>query len=418
MQVISFICLFFLLISNQLFAQVYKTQAISSEIHTISVNKQGDWLQLPVIDINSDEYIELSFDRMGDNSTNRLRYKVIHCNADWTQSSLSDIEYIDGFNDNSVDDYALSVNTTFEYTNFKLALPNNDMGFKLSGNYVVRVYEEDNTDNILLDACFSVMEPQIAISANITSNTLIDANREHQQVSFVINHQGMNIRDPFSDLKVFVRQNNRLDNQKRLVKPTYVQASKLLYEQNRDLIFEAGNEYRRFEIVSHRYNGYRIEHTQYDRPYYYASIIPDQIRSNKRYIYDEDQDGRFYIRNAEGHDSSIDADYFFVKFSLMTDNPILDNIYINGDFTDNTFDDDNLMKYDYERKEYQATLLLKQGAYNYQYLTKKGSNYSAAIIEGNYFQTENAYQIYIYHRPMGERYDRLIGFLNLEKKIM
>ncbi len=395
-------------------AQVYKTQPFSPEIHTIQINKNGDWQSYPVIDLSKDEFVSVNFDRISEYSDNRLRYKLIHCNADWKPSSVHEIDYIDGFNDNLIEDYAFSVNTTIEYTNFRFDIPNNDIRPMYSGNYAVVVYEEDNPQNILLSACFSIVDAQVAVNATISSNTLIDVNQEHQQVSFTVDHSSVRIVDPYSDIKVFVRQNGRLDNQKAYIKPTNIQASKLVYDYSRELIFEAGNEYRRFEAVSHRYNGLRIIHTEYKRPYYYSYLIPDIFRSGKRYIYDQDQDGMFYIRNSEGNDSDIDADYFHIQFRLQAQDPLIENIWVNGNFTNNIFDEKYQMQYDYAKNEYYLSLLLKQGAYNYQYLTEvKNGVFSTGPVEGNYFETQNRYQIYIYHRPPGARYDSLIGYLNI-----
>ena len=409
-----FFLLMFMSLSS-VFGQVYKTEPLSDQIHTIQINKSGNWLASPVIDINQGEYIRLSFDRISEYSTDRLRYKVLHCNADWTLSSISEIDFIDGFNDNLIEDYAVSVNTLVDYTNFGLQIPNDRFSLKLSGNYVILVYEEDDPDNVLLSACFSVIDPLLTVAGNITSSTLIDTNREHHQISFTVNNKGVNINDPYSDLKVYVRQNERLDNQKSLVKPSIIQAGRLVYEQNRNLIFEAGNEYRRFEIVSHRYNGLRIAHLKYRRPFYYAFVFSDFTRSGKRYIYDEDQNGRFVVHNTEANNSDSEADYFHVQFSLQSENPVLGNVYVNGNFTNNTFNNKYLMQYDFEKKEYYLSLLLKQGAYNYQYLTERGNGFTTSILEGNYYETENKYQVFVYYRPMGQRYDSLAGYMLIEK---
>ncbi|MFV0469574.1 MAG: DUF5103 domain-containing protein [Dysgonomonas sp.] len=393
-------------------SQIYKTQALNSNIGTIQINKNGDWLEYPVIELNSSEYIQLNFDRISDNSYKRLRYKLIHCNADWTQSSLSTIEFLDGFDDNLIDDYAISEQTTVDYTNYILQIPNKDINLKLSGNYVIEVVEDDTPDKILLTACFSVLDKQSNIAASVSSNTDIDSNKEHQQVSFSLSYGGIDVRDPYTEIKTYVRQNNRLDNEKALVKPTFIQPQKLLYDHNRDLIFEAGNEYRRFESLSYKYNGLNIERTEFINPYYYTSVIPDKIRAGKLYDYDQDQNGRFYIRNGEVSEENYDtqADYFKTTFTLKTDNPFLESIYINGAFSNDSFSDKYKMTYDNENKQYTLTLSLKQGAYNYQYLTKNGNTYSAKMIEGNHFETENEYTIMVYFRPVGQRYDSLIGF--------
>lgn len=413
----SILPILFLFIGLYVNAQTYRTQALVPDIRTIQVIANGDWMQPPVIKLNSDDYINISFDRLSKTSSTRLRYKLVHCDADWKQSRLSDIEYIDGFNDNLIEDYAESINTNVEYTNFQIEIPNRDISIKESGNYALVVYDEDKPNEALLYASFSVLDSQIAISGQVSTNTDIDANKEHQQVSFQISYPGLTVRDPFTDLKVFVMQNNRLDNMRSFIKPTYIQPNKLIYEHNRDLIFEAGNEYRRFEIVSYRYNGLNVESVQYVRPYYQAYIVPQKLRSGKVYSYDQDQNGRFLIRNAEANDSDIEGDYFIVNFRLEMDEPILESIYLNGDFSNNSFTEDYLMKYDHSEKVYYTSLLLKQGAYNYQYLTRKGKGiYSPALIEGNYFETENEYLIYVYHRPMGQQFDSFIGLLRINKK--
>lgn len=403
----------FVVLSTSMYGQAYKTQALSREIHTIQVNAGGDWQRLPIIQLNNNDYIQINFDRLGPNSYKPLRYRLVNCYADWTRSKLMDIEYVDGFNDILIEDFAQSMNTTVDYMNFNLEIPNERQRIRLSGNYAVEVYEEDNPDKILLTACFSILNPEVSVTGSVSSNTDIDSNKEHQQLSFAINTTNLRIRDVFSDLKVFIRQNNRLDNQKSFVKPTFVQGNRLVYEFNKDLIFEAGNEYRRFESVSYRFNGLNIASTKYIRPYYYTYLVPDKIRAGRVYVYDRDQDGRFFIRNAEGRDADTEADYFMTNFTLKADNPFLEPIYLNGAFTNDIFNEKSLMTYDYNQKEYHGAMLLKQGAYNYQYLAKSGKDYTTSLVEGNYFQTQNQYCIYVYHRPIGYQSDNLIAILLL-----
>ncbi len=399
-----------------LYPQAYKTQSLSDDVHTIQVNEKGNWASLPIINLGGDSYVNINFDIVGADSYRSLKYRIINCDADWNKSKLSDIEYVDGFNDLPIENYAQSVNTMVDYTNYNLQIPNDRQRLKLSGNYAIEVYDNEDRDKILLTACFSVLDSKVKIEGGFSSNTDIDVNKEHQQVSFSINTSGIQIRDPFSDLKVFVRQNNRIDNQSEGLKPTYIQGDKLIYEHNRNLIFEAGNEYRRFESVSYRYNGLNIESTVFVRPDYVTNISKDKVRADKRYIYDQDQNGHYLIRNAEANDANTEADYFRTNFTLDISEPMLEPIYINGGFTNNTFDDKYRMKYDIANKVYTANVLLKQGAYNYQYLTQSGKVYSPAKIEGNYFETQNEYTIYVYYRPIGFQSDQLIGLLLISGK--
>lgn len=407
-----------LFVCNTLFAQMYHTQPLSNEIHTIQINKNGEWNEYPVINLRGNDKVLLSFDRISeDNAYNRLRYRIIHCDAYWKKSrDIWEIDYLDGFNDNLIDDYAASVNTTVEYNNFELEIPNDDINLKVSGNYAIEVYDDGSPDIVLLTACFSVVDQQISIGATVSSNTDIDSNRSHQQLSFTINHSNLTIRDPRRDLSVFAWQNNRLDTERVNLKPTYINAGKLIYEHNRDLIFEAGNEYRRFETSSYRYNGMNVEHVEYNKPTYSMYIVPDKIRAIRSYSYDQDQNGRFVIRSNDTDYPANEADYFSTIFSIPMDNPIPEDIYINGNFTYNNFTDRYKMVYDEDNKLYYLPLLLKQGLYNYQYLTKSGKNYTTSKIEGNFYETENEYQIFVYHRPPGQRYDSLIGVQSIQSR--
>lgn len=401
--------LILLFVSLAISAQIHRTRAISPDIYTIQVNANGEWDRQPIINLNSSDYINLNFDRICEDSFNRLKYKILLCNADWTPNkSVSEVEYLDGFNDNPIDDYTSSINTTVNYTHFNLDLPNNDVNFKLSGNYLVVVYEEDNPENIMLTACFSLIDTKASIMAQVSSVTDIDANKEHQQVSFSVQHH-LQMRDPVTELKVFVRQNNRLDNERHSFRPSMITPNKIGYEHIRDLIFEAGNEYRRFETSSYRANGLNIAHIEYQRPYYLMEIAADEVKKGRTYSYDQDQNGRYIIRNRDSEAANTEADYFLTQFTLAMDEPLLQRIYVNGDFTDNTFTDKYQMKYDHGSRSYSLTLLLKQGLYNYQYLTHTGDKYSPSFTEGNYYNTENKYDILVYYRPFGQRYDSLIG---------
>jgi len=388
-------------------AQPYRTQPVLPEINGLQVNTNGNPAINPIIKLKSGDYINISFDRVSEDSFNRLRYRIVHCDAYWNPStSISDIDYLDGFNDNLIENYNPSVNTTVDYTHFNLKIPNRDAGVKLSGNYAVEVYEEGYPQDVLLAACFSVVDPILSIAPIVSSNTDIDFNKNHQQLSFTLHHQGVNIRDPRSELFVFALQNNRLDTERSKIMPTYINPNKIIYEHNKALIFEAGNEYRRFETSSYRYNGMNVGHIEYNRPGYTMDIVTDKIRA---YSYDQDQNGRYFIRSNESDKYNTEADFFTTRFTLAVDNPLNEDVYINGDFTYNTFSDKYKMKYDPNNKVYHISLLLKQGLYNYQYLTRDGKNFSTAKIEGNYFETENEYTIYVYYRPTGQRYDSLVG---------
>ena len=393
-------------------SQKFKTQVFSDRVKTLRVNLAEDRLTPPIIELEGDNWIEVSFDVL-EPAPGAYTYTLTHCNADWTPSQLTQAEYMSGFQNRFIEDYAVSFNTTMEYVNYRLTFPNEDLTMKISGNYVVQVFSE-NSDKPVLTACFSVVERRAEISMQVTSQTDKGMNNLYQQVNFSVNY-GNEMKTPMQDLKVYVQQNNRTDNEAALVKPLIVQNNLLVYEHNPALIFEAGNEYRSFEMTTKQYNGLNIESIEFHAPYYHVVLNPDFIRSNRPYSFAEDINGKFVVRTLSGVDYDYEADYRIVHFYLPCEKPFTDNVYILGEAFNNCLDARSRMEYNDLDKAYVKTTLLKEGYYNYQYVTRKDNQSPAgtASIEGNFYQTENEYRVLVYFRPIGGRYDQLIGFQSI-----
>jgi len=407
--------LFYLIISANIFAQKFRTGALSDKVKTLRVGVMDDIYAAPVIELEGNRLIEISFDML-EPEPQVYTYTVTHCNADWTQSQLIQSEYMRGFQNRIIEDYAVSYNTTMQYVNYRLTFPNDDVYLRVSGNYVIQVFPEHSNKPILY-ACFSVVEPTTPIAMQVTSQTDKGMNSSYQQVNFSVSY-GNEVKTPMQDLKVYVRQNNRIDNEAALVKPLLVQNNKLIFEHNPALIFDAGNEYRSFEMITHQYTGLNIEAVEFHAPYYHVILQPGLIRSQRPYSFMEDINGRFVVRTLSGIDYSYEADYQIVHFYLPCEKPFADNVYILSEAFNNLLDERSQMDYSAQDKGYIKTVLLKEGYYNYLYVTRKNeqSPGSAAAIEGNFYQTENEYSVMVYFRQIGERYDRLIGVKTIQYK--
>ena len=366
----------------------------------------------PIIQLGSDEYVLVSFDEMTVEHQ-YLRYSLVHCNADWTPSQLFDAEYVDGFNYANIDNFEYSSGTFSHFVHYSFTVPNEDMKISKSGNYLVKVYPEDDPDNILLQTGFFVCDKSISATMDVTSRTDLSYNREHQQLSAIINTLNFDVRDPYNDLFLYFTQNSRLDNQVVVDKPLMVNATEIEYDHTKNLIFTAGNEFRRIETVDVTTINMGVQRLEYIDPYYHATLEVDQPRFDSGYLYDQTQYGRFTIRNrlVDNHDTM--ADYIVTHFALNTEGPLEGGkIYLDGEFTNHQFTPEFMMRYDSDSGMYLTDLLLKQGAYNYQYLwvpDGSATGYTAKI-EGDKYQTVNEYLLRVYYRHPGDRYDNLIGY--------
>ena len=385
------------------------SRAFIPSVRTTQLVLNGEWDALPVMQLGSDDVLQFSFDEMS-HVYRRYVYRIVHCNADWSRSSLLEIDYLDGFNDVVIDDWENSINTSQLYTHYEFSLPNDDVALKISGNYRVEVFEDDDDDGVPVASFdFSVVEQKVSFEASVSGDTDLSFNEGEQQLSFAVRYPSF-VASPASELKAVVYQNGRRDNVVYDLAPTYVTGDRVEYVHNKRLIFDAGNEYRRFEIADPHSPGEGVEEVVYIDSLYNAVLYMDKPRvSHSNY---RDENGRYLVNTFEGFGTTIEADYVNVHFALDVPHRTGGDFYLIGDFCGNGFTSQNKLYYDDEDGYYFASVPLKMGVYNYCYVwVSVDGRVENVPAEGDFYNTENEYLIYIYHREFGARYDKLVGYL-------
>ncbi len=354
----------------------------------------------------------LSFDELTEDRS-YLRARLIHCNADWQPSQLSEPEYVEGFNQSDIEDFGYSSNTFVHYVNYKFSLPQDGLRPLVSGNYLLQVYDSDDPDRTLLQTRFRVVENGAAIAGSADGRTDRSFNADLQQLSLALTPVGTTSSyNPYSDLFVEILQNSRPETSRILRAPSRMQGSSIIYDHQPGLIFPGVNEYRRFETVRNNYPGMGVEKTEFVEPMYHAVLKKDAPRADGQYTFDSTQRGRYKIDEYNSTDPDLGADYIMTHFLLEMDEIPDADVYVEGDLFQRRYSDINRMRYLPEGGMYILSTPLKQGSYNYQYVVKPRSANSPANpsrIEGNHFETLNEYNVYAWLRTPGSRADRLIG---------
>ena len=374
----------------------------------------GDASRFPVLKLNSNEKLEVSFDDLT-HEYQRYTYKIEHCDVEGNPTTeLFESDYVRTTDDQVViTNYEPSENTTVQYTHYAFSIPNTNMRPLISGNYRLTVSTENEEDEevVVLQTYFAVVDTKVGIYPSATTNTEVDWNGTHQQIELKVDCSNLVVRDAQSEIKTLVMQNRRFDNMAKDVPFTAQNGNVLLWEHSRGLIFDAGNEYRKMEILSTRYPGMHGESVRWFDPYYHYTLQTDYPRHN--YLYDEDRNGQSVVRYEGAGDADTQADYVMTHFVL--DSPQLPEgkeVYVSGQWTSLGVAPQYKMHYNHADACYEANILMKCGYYNYLYLCASKSNPqvgSTMPIEGNYFQTENEYDILVYYRPTGSRYWQLVG---------
>ena len=406
-------------ISAQLINQQRTTlsnQIKNPNIKTVLCHKKGDELTLAMINLSSEEKITISFDELNSERKNYI-FTITHCNSDWKSSNLMKSEYIEGFTEEYISNYEFSFNTLQKYIHYQFDFPTINMKPILSGNYIFKIYEE-NGDTIIYKR-FMVLNKRLHVQANVRRATLAEDRYTKHEIDFTIKHPNLIIADPFADIKVHIKQNNREDNAITGLTPKFVRNDELSYDYDEGNTFWGNNEFRDFDIRSLRYQSKRIKNIDSDSTYNHIYLFNDKKRPFDRYsIFEIDINGNFIIESQEGWKSSIESDYAFVHFSLPVDNISYGDLYLLGAFSDWELKEEFRLKYNIDQKKYQKNVYLKQGYYNYHYALNDtiSNQVDVSFIEGTHYQTRNDYYIYVYHRAVGDRYDQLVGFLKTSSK--
>lgn len=388
-------------------------------IKSVKFHVQGLVLSMPVLNLNSGAALELSFDDLEGDAKN-YTYSVVHCNADWTPSNLIEPEYIDGFTEGDIRDFAYSFKAKTIFTNYRLNFPNNDMRITKSGNYLLKVYENEGRKRLAITRRFMVVEPIVSVIPDVVRPAQVSKGDTHQEIDFRITHKNFEIRNPRQELSVTVLQNGRWDNAITGLQPIFIRQEEQIYDYQDKVVFSAGKEFRYADLRSLRYGSESIEFIEFIDNQYEVVLRRDEKRNHVRYLEVEDINGNFVIETFDDDDFDLESDYANVLFSLYSPTELYDqDVYMFGALTDWQLKPEFKMVYNPAVSSYVGKVKLKQGYYNYLYATlpRGAQRPDFEETEGDWFETRNTYTILVYYRPFGDRFDRLIGAYSFGSRI-
>lgn len=390
----------------------YDDYIYKDNIKTAQLYVKDEPLSFPIIFLNDNKQLQLHFDDL-DQEFHTYSYEFVHCNANWEPSLLAPQEYIKGFFNGFIETYNYSFNTFVQYLHYQLEFPNQDIQFIKSGNYILKVYANNDPEDLILTRRFLVADKRISVKPSIKMATLARYRDYKQEVDLTLNLSTYPVVDPYSDLKVVIMQNRRWDNAITDLKPLFVRGDELIYNYEDKNLFDGGNEFRFFDTKDIRYQSLNIDGIQMENGKFHVWVLAEEPRSFKRYYFQNDINGQRLIKKDESSNSNKEADYTYTHFTLKRETPLPNGeVYVFGELSEWQFKEEFKMNYVEIEKEYRLTTLLKQGYYNYVYafLAHNSQQGDLATIEGTHSETENNYYVFVYHRKQGEIYDRLVGF--------
>jgi hypothetical protein len=346
-------------------------------------------------------------------------YTIIHCNADWTPTAnLTEMDYIDGFSNDRIRDYEFSYNTLVNYVHYDVMLPNDDLKWTISGNYLLVVYEDSDMENLVFSRRFMVVDNKMVINSSMERPTNFNQARTSQEIDFTVNHQGIRVSNPQIEIKVVLLQNGRWDNAITGLKPLFVRNEELSYDYQNKILFKGGKEFRHLNLQTLRINTNKTVRIISDKiDGNVVEMVKEAPRANVPYLFENDINGKYVIGIDYEDEPETEADYAWVHFYLKKPLEMEGgNVYVWGGLSDFQIYPDYKMEYDYSIRMYHVRLFLKQGFYNYQFAFVRDDApkiIDLTELEGDWYETENEYHILVYYRPFGSRYDQLVAVQQL-----
>lgn len=388
-------------------------------VATVLLYADGNQNKEPIFPLDNPlNRLTLSFDLLnGEGEV--LNYTFIHCTNDWYPSDIQRNYYAAGFDYGRIDDFQFSRNTLIEYVHYQLSFPEADMKPLLSGNYLLIVYGDDLIEEqVYFTRRFMVLDERASINARVPRYCDdLDLSNTHQQLDITVsipNIMGANVQ-AYSNLTI--RQNGRWDNATVGLKPAFVYPDQLSYEHLPQTVFEAGNQFRRINFSDFYYQSENIAQIYQTDDYYVVDYAVCESRARKPYVTWEDLHGEKYVYVAnEGRETETEADYAWVNLFLRWPTPLAqEDVYVVGAINDWMYNDRNRMVYQPQLGGYLCQMLLKQGYYNFMFVTadRQTGAVTTELTEGNHWETDNLYKIYFYYFNALKGYDELIGYTTL-----
>ncbi len=413
-SVVSFILIG---LSHKGLAQDPYTEIVNSPtIKSIKLFKKGDQTTMPVFRLGQMEQLELHFDDLQKSPQNYF-YTFILCNADWSPTGLSQMDYVKGFTQNRINTYRAS-NATFQrFFHFTATLPDRNCQPSRSGNYILRVFLNGDTSKVVFNRRFLVVEEKATVAGEIRQPFDQQFFRTHQKLITRVDVRALDVFNPAQQIRVVAMQNYRWDQVQTFSNPTFIRGKQYEYNAEDNFIFEGGKEWRWLDLRSFRLQSDRVASVDYKSNSYDIFVRPDTVRNPLRYMFYSDLNGRYYIGNLEQVNPWNQSDYANVHFTFIPTNPEKfqnQDVYLYGELTGYELKPEAAMIWNDALHVYEKMVQLKNGYYSYNYITRPRNKTNALptleLTEGNTWESENQYSIMVYYRPFGGRADELVGY--------
>jgi hypothetical protein len=374
----------------------------SGNIRSITFYKNNHPGAAPIIRLNSDDQLELQFDDMSSDA-NSFTVRITHQNQDWSESSLNPVDYSTNYEDQITNGVQSKANNP-PYTHYKYLFPNRDFKPKVSGNYLLHIYDF-STGKELFSLPFFVTEQKKMVKTHI--ETLYNQGTRylrHNQLFATYDYPNF-VEFPQLDLSIEFVQNQFWGRARKAGIKDISQPGVIKFHDSRNNLFVATYEFRQLDLDPLDGNKYRVLS-------YRPETIPPEIVLRRDVVnLDINPPERKSYKFGEPNNNR-DSEYANVHFSLEVPSSYKVNgpIYIYGSFNNWSIQDENKMQWDTKSAMYKGQAFIKEGKYDYKYAVLKNGEVDDLRLDASFAATKQQYFTFVYFRDPQMHYDRLLSY--------
>ena len=389
---------------------------VADNLRSATITDGSGLPRFPLIEINGERLL-FQFDLIQDDRE-WLHYRLIPCDMMGNVVEVDPSEFIQGFYQGEINDVELAFNTTTDYAHFSLTFPNDMMKPIQSGRYWLLVYRDDdfqNEDNQVVAFPLFVSGGRMNVNARRLKSNDVSKIYSHQQIETFAFPDQTSFNDIPRDIRVMIYQNFDLTTTLPPIAPTFITPDQWTFQHLDIAGFPGGNEWRVMDTRQIVTPGFHIDHTLPNQDLPEIWVMQDEFNAKSHYGW-SDMNGITQMSTNIPSSHALDADYLKTHFQLKARAFTEGSVFVEFQ-TALGIRERLRLTYNNETQSYEGYGYLKQGIYNYRYRWISGysTDDELGYTEGNFFDTQNMYQVLLYQKDPLYQKDQILGAYLIQK---
>lgn len=365
------------------------------------LHRKGSSNAPPIIKLGSNQQLVLSFDELA-NLSGQFRITFTHHNQYWENSNLPDDWFIDGINELIIGGGEKNALHEPDYFHYDIEFPNNQINFKISGNYMLHV-SDFSSGTELFSLPFFVTEEAGTMTSRV--ETIYNAGPGGAPIDqpFSVLTNPDFVEFPQFDLTFFFVQNRFWGQTRETDIFDISRKGETGFHLSRHRSYAANFDFNGLRLNNFTQGGQIIE--------WLPGLTPPKAVLREDILNFSSDPVPSWNSTFGLPESDRNSRYANVRFRFADGGQFntSQGVYLVGDFNQWLLSDKHKLEYNPNSGYWETTALIKEGSYTYKYAIKSGRDgVDDLTLSDSITRRTQEYVSLVYFHDPAYRYYRLI----------